>query len=63
MTIEKPSFGNMRPVRGYLHIDCRIYKERVRLTSGMEDTPDNQRDLAIFLNDVGAALKNKSFRF
>ncbi|SJZ74112.1 integrase [Trichlorobacter thiogenes] len=59
----KHTFGNIRVVRGYLHIDCRIYKERVRMTSGMEDTPSNQRDLAVFLNDVGAALKNKSFRF
>ncbi len=63
MTQEQPQFGCIRIVRGYLHIDCRIYKERVRMTSGLADTPNNRKDLVLFLNGVGVALKDRSFRF
>jgi len=63
MELEQPDFGSIRIVRGYLHIDCRIHKERVRMTSGLADTPNNRQDLVVFLDNVGVAIKDRSFRF
>jgi len=59
----KKEFGKIREIGGNLYIDCRIYGERVRMASNHPDTPENTKKLRVFLNKVGNAVKDGSFRF
>jgi integrase len=59
----KKEFGEIREIGGNLYIDCRIYRKRVRLTSNHPDTPDSRRKVRAFLDRVGVAINDGSFRF
>lgn len=63
MVSKHPEFGSIREIGNKLYIDCRIYNERVRLASGKKDTPENRHNLVLFLNKIGVALDDQTFRF
>jgi integrase len=64
-TESVPAFGSIYRPRNTsrLHVSFRYFGQRVRLSTGYDDTPANRVKLSLLLNRVGDEIKAQAFRF
>lgn len=61
----KPAFGSIVKMKRscFLYVDIYYHDRRVRLSSGLTDTPEHREKLTQFLNKVGEKIKLRTFCF
>ena len=61
---DRPKFGSIVKMKTqYLFLDIYYHGRRVRLSSGLTDTPENRQQLCRLLNRIGELIEQRAFNF